>query len=513
MVRRIFIEKFSKLLGLLYLLPSRIIASWSNVRIQDRFLEIKNLNNQVKKIQLIKIGNQNYISLEEFARVLHFGIYTNEAKKKTVLYLDNQRITFTADNTFVIVNNSVIQILFSCKWYNNSVAVHVFSFSKIISKYTPLKMDIDESYSELSLSKADVNISGLKISTKENGTMIHVYAEKKFDAKNILLDIRNNWFHIDIFGGKIDTTSISAIQGAGIISEIQGFQLGETASIALKLKGKILSKDIAFQQDGDDFYVNLRTRHIADNNTDTTNRELEEKKKKWYIDTIVLDAGHGGKDPGAVGYGKLKEKDIVLPIVLELGEIIKRNMPDTNVVFTRNRDVFIPLWQRTKIANEADGKLFISVHCNSSTNRNARGFETYFLSADKDSKATDVVLKENAVIEFEDSVDKQKYEGVNFILATMAQSAFIKQSQYLASLIQNSLRNKLEKSGMKSRGVKQGPFWVMVGATMPNVLVETGYISNKTESNLLKQKSTQQKIAQAIYEGINTYKQDIESVI
>jgi len=188
-------------------------------------------------------------------------------------------------------------------------------------------------------------------------------------------------------------------------------------------------------------------------------------------------------------------------------------MPNVRVIYTRNKDVFIPLWQRTKIANESDGKLFISVHCNSNTNKSVKGFETYFLSADKDEKATGVVLKENSVIEFEETTDKQKYEGLNFILATMAQSAFIKQSQYLASVIQNSLRNKMEKSGMRSRGVKQGPFWVMVGATMPNVLIETGYISNKSESLLLKKSTTQKKLAEAIFEGIKTYKRDIESVI
>jgi N-acetylmuramoyl-L-alanine amidase len=227
----------------------------------------------------------------------------------------------------------------------------------------------------------------------------------------------------------------------------------------------------------------------------------------------VLDAGHGGKDPGAIGYNKIKEKDLILPITLKLGKKLNQNLKDVKIVYTRKTDVFIPLWKRTQIANKANGKLFISVHCNSSVSKSSNGFETYFLSADKDEKARGVVLKENSAIEFEETVDRQRYEGVNFILATMAQSAFIKQSQYLASVIQKSLKSRLEKIGMTDRGVKQGPFWVMVGATMPNVLVECGYLSNKYESKKLIKSTTQDKIADAICQGIIKYKKDIEDAI
>jgi len=516
MRRRRFIFRLLTSLSSLIIFSRNILASVFNLQLEDQFLEIVIPDSEEKKrIRIINIADEKYISVEEFAQVLHYGIYTNENKKKSVLYLVNDRLTFTAGNTFIIVNDNMVQVLFPCHWYQNSVAVQISSLAFVLNKYTPVKVNFDQDIKEISLRRADINITGIRISPRENGTMIHVISEKKFENRDVILDIRNGWLHIDIFGGKIDTTSIANTLPAGIVRKIDAFQLDETASIALKLKAKILAKDIVFQQDSDNFYVNLRTSDKIGNESkiEETNKELDEKKKKWFVDTIVLDAGHGGKDPGAVGYGKVKEKDIALPIVLKLGEIIKRNMPNVRVIYTRNKDVFIPLWQRTKIANESDGKLFISVHCNSNTNKSVKGFETYFLSADKDEKATGVVLKENSVIEFEETTDKQKYEGLNFILATMAQSAFIKQSQYLASVIQNSLRNKMEKSGMRSRGVKQGPFWVMVGATMPNVLIETGYISNKSESLLLKKSTTQKKLAEAIFEGIKTYKRDIESVI
>ncbi len=227
----------------------------------------------------------------------------------------------------------------------------------------------------------------------------------------------------------------------------------------------------------------------------------------------MIDPGHGGKDPGAVGYGKVYEKNIVLPVALKLGAEIKKRLPDVKIVYTRKTDVFIPLYQRTKIANENNGKLFISLHCNWNPNSRARGFETYFLSADKDARARDVVLKENESISFESNKDQQRYKGVGFVLATMAQNAFIKYSQYLATRVQKSLTKQLTSIDMKGRGVKQGAFWVMVGATMPNILVEMGFISNKYEAKLLQRKSTQTRIASALCDGIEKYKNDIESVM
>jgi N-acetylmuramoyl-L-alanine amidase len=366
----------------------------------------------------------------------------------------------------------------------------------------------------LTLEESDVNITGLRMSARKNGTLIQIFSTRKFNAKDIEMDIRNGYFHIDIYGAQLDTARIAAIPGSGIISKIEAFQLGETAAIGFKLREDIISKELVFSETDNDIYVNLRTHEeIEEKPQDRIKEELAAQKRRWYIDTIVIDAGHGGKDPGAIGYSKSREKDIVLPIAMKLGDLIKANFPKLKVVYTRKKDVFIPLWKRTKIANDVEAQLFISIHCNSNNSRRPNGFETYFLSADKDSKATDVVLKENSAIEFEESQDRARYEGLNYILATLLQNDNLRRSQFLASNIQNALEKKLKKLGMKNRGVKQGPFWVLVGATMPNVLVETGYISNKHEDKLLSNATTRKKIAEGIFEGLRLYKDEIEKAI
>jgi N-acetylmuramoyl-L-alanine amidase len=464
-------------------------------------------------IPFIRQWGYTYISVEDFAQAMHYGLYSNEEKKKCVLYIAKDRITFTADNTFIKVNDEMVQVPLGAIWHEGEVWAPLTYFVPVLSKYSAMFLRFNESKQKLSVEANDINISGAQVLEKENGTLIRVNATQKFSEKDIVLDIRYNHFHIDVYGGKINPDRFATIPGAGVISKVEGIQLGETASLVFKLKGKIISRDLVLDEDSNDFYVNLRTQESLtqeESDHDKIKKELEAQRKRWMIDTIVLDAGHGGKDPGAIGYRKSKEKDLVLPITLQLGKLINEHMPDVRVVYTRQKDVFIPLWKRTKIANDVDAKLFISVHCNSNNSRRPSGFETYFLSSEKDEKAKGVVLKENSAVEFEDKNDQQRYEGLNFILATMLQSVNVKRSQFLATTIQSSLELKLKKLGMSNRGVKQGPFWVLVGATMPNVLVESGYISNGHEEKLLKEKTTQRKIAEGVFAGIKKYKSDIE---
>ncbi len=513
MIRRNFISNIFKLLSTIVFIPKGLLAFFQQNYLGKSIKVISSSANVKSLVTLYLRNDIEYISLKDFSKAMHYSIYTNDAKKKSVLYMGKDRIRFTADNSFVIHNDNALQMPIECKWSHGEILVPVKYFTKLLNQYTAFSFNYESKTKTIRIEPSNVNITGLKLEEKENGTLIHVFAAKKFKEKEIMLDIRNGWFHIEVYGGKIDTSSISKIPGKGYISKIEGYQLGDTASMAFKLKGKIKSRDLVLQESGNDFFVNLRTENTlsSKNSSEHVKTDLKEQKNKWYIDTIVLDAGHGGKDPGAPGFNKkINEKDVVLPITLALGKKLNQKLKDVKIVYTRKTDVFIPLWKRTEIANKANGKLFISIHANGSTSRKLNGFETYFLSADKDEKATDVVLKENSVIEFEQTVDRQRYEGVNFILATMAQSAFIKQSQYLASVIQKSLKSKLEKIGMTDRGVKQGPFWVMVGATMPNVLVEVGFLSNKYEFNKLIKSTTQNKTADAICQGIIKYKNDIE---
>lgn len=516
MIRRKFLRLFSSSLSGFSFIPGFYkIGSAQTSLFSKGKIEIHNLERSGAKqaIEYVDKFDEIYFSLKEFAEANDYGIFTNTSKRKSVIYVGRDKVKFTADNSFVILNGEQIyQFTYRPFWQNGEIWVPATVVAELFDTYTGHKMQLYQDRKQFIIGKKDVNISNISITPKENGTLIHIRAEKQFGKDEVLLKTANGWLHIDVVGGTADSKRLSQKIENDLISEIQVIQLEQMVSLAFKLRKKIVSRELVRNPDLNDLFITLKTSKDV-KKTDKTKEDLERQKKEWMIDTIVIDAGHGGKDPGAVGHGRLKEKDIVLPVALRLGKAITKRLPGVKVVYTRDKDVFIPLWKRTKIANQNRGKLFISLHCNANNNKKVNGFETYFLSADKDEKAKDVVLLENKSIEFEEKEDKKRYEGLNFVLATIAQNAFIKQSQYFATTIQNSMAVKLKPLGFKDRGVKQGPFWVMVGATMPNVLIEMGFISNKHESKLLKQKNNQQKIADSICDGIVKYKSDFESSI
>ena len=237
---------------------------------------------------------------------------------------------------------------------------------------------------------------------------------------------------------------------------------------------------------------------------------LSRDVEKWKLDTIVLDAGHGGKDPGAIGGNGTVEKDIALNIVRDLGTIITQQWPDVKVVYTRKDDTFIPLHERGKIANQSGGKLFISVHCNASSNRNARGSEVYILGAHKTKAALDVAMLENSVIHQEADYT-QAYKGFSeeyLIMSSMAQSAFARQS---TSLAQHILNPNYHAAPDKSYRVRQAGFMVLWTPSMPSALVEVGYLSNPGEERMLRIRQQQTRIAYALFQGVQTYRKNYET--
>ncbi len=241
-----------------------------------------------------------------------------------------------------------------------------------------------------------------------------------------------------------------------------------------------------------------------------TTINTDETSQKWLIDTIVLDPGHGGRDPGALGADGTREKDIVLDIALRLGRMLERDL-GVKVVYTRKTDVFVPLHQRSKIANNANGKLFISIHCNSHDNRRASGSETFLLAPRLTEEAIRIAEAENQVIRFEENQEIYKeMTGSQYIVAAAAQSTFLKESEDLAAMVEKHYTKKL---GTSSRGVKQGGYYVLMGASMPNVLTETGFISNRTDLQKFKRASYRQQVADALFLAIKEFKNKHEKQI
>jgi N-acetylmuramoyl-L-alanine amidase len=226
---------------------------------------------------------------------------------------------------------------------------------------------------------------------------------------------------------------------------------------------------------------------------------------------VVIDAGHGGKDPGSVGK-HIMEREIALAVALKLGNYIKSNYPEVEVIFTRKEDVFVELSERADIANRNDADLFISIHANSNKNKEAYGTETYAMGLKTDDKNFEVAKKENSVIAYEDDYTT-RYEGFDpnspesYIIFSLMQNKYLEQSLTFASHIQDELRDRAKRT---DRGVKQAGFLVLWKSAMPSVLVETGFISNPDEEKFLISEEGQDIIASGIFRAFCTYKEEIE---
>lgn len=216
---------------------------------------------------------------------------------------------------------------------------------------------------------------------------------------------------------------------------------------------------------------------------------------------IVVDAGHGGKDPGAIGKGGTMEKDVALALALELASQLRKALK-CEVLLTRDRDVYLPLDKRTSIANQVNADLFISIHANASKNRNAYGIETYYLNFSKNDDAVKVAAREN-------NTSLKEVGDLELILFDLMANSKINESSRLATEVQKALVQDLRKkySRIKDLGVRQGPFYVLLGATMPSVLVETAFLSNKVEEQRLKDSRYHQRTAAAIVNGVRRYAQ------
>lgn len=226
----------------------------------------------------------------------------------------------------------------------------------------------------------------------------------------------------------------------------------------------------------------------------------------------MIDAGHGGKDPGAI-HGGLREKDVTLAVALKLGALIKEAHPEIKVYYTRMTDNFIELNERSNIANRNKADLFISIHVNHSSNHSAHGSETYVMGTHKNEGNLEVAKRENASILLEDDYQNE-YEGFDpnspegHIIFSFYQNAFLEQSILLASEIEKELGKR--KKVNRSRGVKQAGFLVLWKTAMPSVLVETGFMTNTEERNYLKGTAGREELAESIFRAFKSYKADVE---
>ncbi len=441
-----------------------------------------------------------YAPLEDFAEALKVKIFTNPQNNKCVLRLGSQSVKVTAMNPFVITDKAAYQMALPTLRFDGVLYVPLALFLEVVGTYFPAEVAFDGVTRSIRIRGSMYNITGVDVEEKRNGWLIRLITTKTFTDTDIVTSLNRNWLNVTLYSGKLDTVQMASDRRMGIVKKVAPFQFDNSAQLSFQLQGDVSEPTIHVEPR--EILISVRSPRTRET---TYFDSPQVNRNRWLIDKIIIDPGHGGKHPGAVGKAGTKEKDITLDIAKRLKQLLVDKM-GVEVLMTREDDTFVGLKDRTRFANTNNGKLFISIHANGNPNRNQHGFSTWVLGREKTQQALEVAEKENSVINLEANTEAYKeYQDAAHILNAIAQSAYVKESMDLAQMVNDALKEKT-RLAQWGNGVYQAGFYVLIGAAMPSILVEVAFLSNTYEERLLRTRSFRQKLAEAIYESVKNFK-------
>lgn len=457
------------------------------------------------KIKTFTNSNLQYLSANDFARLLNAQSHFDVQNGKFIVHIENRVLKLCAFSPFIQLDQKIYQLPAEIELIDQNFYVPLPYFIELFDQLFPNRIRYNQLNSELEINPFNaINITRINIEEKANGTLVAIMTTRRFSDSELSLRSGPNFIYLDIYGGRIDSLALYGKYKTGLIAEIIPSQVtDELAQIGFRLRQEIIEKSLLLQNPNQ-ILISLKTKVELPRNS---SKNIDIEKRKWLIDRIVIDPGHGGRDPGAIGKLGTKEKDVVLGIAHHLKELLEDNL-GVEVLMTREDDRFVPLNQRTEFANRHQAKLFISIHANSNRNRRINGVSTYFLGPENTEEAREVASLENSVISLETESKYADLSQEKYILSAIAQNVYNIESQDLAAIVQREISRECN---LQDLGVKQAGFYVLWGASMPNILIETAFISNPDEERLLRNKSFQKKQALAIYRSIKQFKERYES--
>lgn len=495
-------------------------------------IRINYANRSPSYLRALDLGGALYVSSNDFATLFNLPFAVSRERSKLELRLPHHRLKFTAHNPFLVITevasnaSSVYQVPTPVQFLDSLYYVPAHPFFELVERFSGMGVTWERESRTLSYSteppppKPRFDITGIDLEPRLNGYLLTLRANRKLTEYEALLKQNDGWLFVTIANASADTNAIRQFKTGPVIRQVLTFQSPTSVQLTFRVGANVARAEPLSEAGTNNLMIALHTRdevekeELERRRQEAIRERLERERSRERLDVIVIDAGHGGKDPGTIGVNKTREKDVTLAIALKLGALIEKNLKDVKVVYTRKDDRFVELYRRTQIANEANGKLFVSIHCNSTERKpsSANGFEIYLLRPGKTESAARIAERENSVIQLEEGYEDRYKELTeeNFILVTMRQSAFVRYSERFAEIALESMANRLK---IRNSGVKQAGFYVLVGASMPNVLVETGYLSNRNEERVLASRDGQQKIAEALFEGIKQYKAVYEKAL
>ena len=453
--------------------------------------------------------SMTWVSIADFAESAGFKASRSVFSRKLTLSNDRGRISFVQDNMFYTIDTMAYITPYAPVRRGASLYLPA---PYIVTTFGPLHSGAllwDAPTSTISVNTLKYTVLSITSEAKQNGTLASIVLADS-------LPFECTYFHpnlvVSFRGGALDPKAVRRSMRAGVVDSASTRQYDGSAQVSFMLNNPIETPHVDYNAAKRTLMLSLKPKieqkkPAAAVPADTSHDILA-------IRTIVIDPGHGGKDPGAIGPTGVMEKDVVLGISLELRKMLEK--AGLKVYMTREKDVFIPLIDRTRFANEKRADLFVSIHADAiagdKKKRDAvRGYKAYFLSQAKNEEDKMVAMRENAVIELEDKEIKKKYDALQDVLISIAGAEYLRESQELSIIIEQTLGASQKKIPRLQLGVGQANFWVLNGAYMPSVLVEIGFISNTEEEKLLADKRIQFQQAAALSEAVVKFKKQIET--
>ncbi|MGC8595830.1 MAG: N-acetylmuramoyl-L-alanine amidase family protein [Candidatus Kryptoniota bacterium] len=464
--------------------------------------------------------NHAYISLNELAASLSLQILSLPSTGKVSVFSKNGSILFTPNNSFIVVSNrkgsSAYQMPLPVLVANRLLYVPIKYCSKYFSIIADGTLAYDEAEGQLTF-YSSVNVSPIvsyaDAEEKENGAVIRVRMQAL--PAHVEAALTQNILYLTIMPATGNIPLLNSIPSNPVFHKVMAVQNPGSLQLSFFLQKQYVARQVTIDSSNLQVVVSLFSNaDVRKIYSDEVRKKLSAEKENWKLDVIVIDAGHGGRDPGAIGVFGTEEKNVTLAIAKDLKRYIEQKLKGIKVVMTRDNDSFVELDKRGEIANEVGGKLFISIHCNSMPRKpnSANGLEVYFLRPGRTEEAIRIAAQENAAIKYENDYEKRykAYDTDNIILTSMAHSAYVKYSEQLADLIAQEVP---KVAAVSDNGVSQAGFYVLVGASMPSVLIETGYLSNPSEERYLRSNRGQEAIARGIANAIVKFKNEYEKTI
>ncbi|HOL61932.1 MAG TPA: N-acetylmuramoyl-L-alanine amidase [Elusimicrobiales bacterium] len=461
-------------------------------------------------INYYEVNEKIYFDLNDAVKILNARKDVYSVSSRVIIYLNGKKLNISKDSVnydnLESINVSKPVIIRASRYF---VLSDIF-VNPLFSKVFEIKVDLDNKSKIMGIYE-DINVTGIKFFSYIEKTRVVIYMSKELKYNT---DVVGRSVILTVFEGSYITQNENLNVSDGNIKDINVSQDKKTLKVAINMGENYGSYDIFTLKDPDRIVIDIKPKVEAEENrigkviepTSSASQSsatfvLPDKIKKNYDKkVIVIDAGHGGKDPGGrVLFGK-KEKQINLEIAKKVYELFKKD-PNFEPVLTRDSDEFIPLYERSKKANDLKCDIFVSIHSNAHKNKNENGYEIYFLSEKAtDPWASDVADYENASVEYEDKVFD--YTGAALVLHSLARNEYINEGSKIAAYITKEIS---KNTPFANRGIKQAAFYVLRGTYCPGVLVEVGFMTNKKDKANLDNSSVQEKVARSIYKGIAEY--------